>query len=150
MFEEFEFESGFDYKEVETKEVVIGSLPSTKKIKNIYINIYLRLKNKNKLYSTNSSTLNGCKTATESLSCFSWPKIMLDHKETAPETLWTRERVLRFFLIYPAAVCMTLSSKGKPWTPLCLEYRPCKCQSHFKTCEHTSLLLLEERFKIEN
>lgn len=24
----------------------------------------------------------------------------------------TRERVLRFFLIYPAAVCMTLSSKG--------------------------------------
>lgn len=43
---------------------------------------------------------------------FSWPKKLLDHKETASKTMSSKEWVLCFFLIYPAAVCMTLSSKG--------------------------------------
>lgn len=85
-------------------------------------------------------------------SCFSWPKKrkktnLLDHRETASQFMSTRERVLCLFLIYPAAICMMLSSNGNHTTPPCLEYRPCICQSPL---QHTSSLLLEERgFKMK-
>lgn len=74
-------------------------------------------------------------------SCFSKTNL-LDHRETASQFMSTREQVLCLFLIYPAAICMTLSSNGNHTSPPCLEYRPCICQSPF---QHTSSLLLEER-----
>lgn len=109
--------------------------------------MYLRLKNKtNYTQLSNSSTLNGCKTVTESLFPVSHglkkPPNLLYHRETASQFMSTRERVLCLFLIYPAAICMTLSSNGNHTTPPCLEYRPCICQSPL---QHTSLLLLVER-----
>lgn len=90
--------------------------------------MYLRLKNKtNYTQLSNSSTLNGCKTATESLFPVSdglikkQKKNLLDHRETASQFMSTRERVLCLFLIYPAAICMTLSLNGNHTTPPCLE-----------------------------